>query len=259
MRIHVGASGKASIFTILATLVLLGWLVSSRVCWAKIDGDDALACETMSHVSAFRDDNTNYDPDFAVAIKEKRWADVRAFLMQGYLLPEGLTARQKARIAQERNSAALIPASAGGDRVIVSRLLRRGADPNTQASVDDYVFPLAWAARCDHPEIVKALLAHGAKVNARFTYPGSWGWVVDSTALEWAVESGARRSVAILLAQGANPRLISHFKFLPGSRTTGFLQTKRTTVLDDTDDVVIKKMIRKALKDQHGSSDRHHR
>lgn len=256
MYIQVGVFEKTFVTIVLTALLL--WAGSSRNCWARIDVDDARDCETMSHVSAFREDNPNYDPDFAVAIKEKRWADVRAFLVQGYLIPEGLTARQKARIAGERLSAALTPASAGGNRATVSRLLRRGADPNTEANVDDYVFPLAWAARCDHVEIVKMLLAHGAKVNVRFTYPGSWGWVVDCTALEWAVESGARGSVAILLAHGANPRLISYFKFLPGSRTTGFLQKKRTTLLDDADDVEIRKMIRKALKDHRNAHAKRH-
>ena len=251
MPARVGAAGKVTAFVALA--VLLMWAGSSRNGWARIDVGTAGLCETMSRVSAFRDDNPDYDPDFAVAIKEKRWDDVRSFLMQGYLLPEGLTTQQKARIARERLSAALIPASAGGDRATVLRLLRRGADPNTQASLDDYVFPLAWAARCDHPEIVKILLAHGAKVNARFTYPGSQGWVVGSTALQWAIESDARRSVAILLANGANPRLVSSFKPLEGLEKWAIIPKKNETLLDYAYDKDVRKMLWRALRHQQGT------
>lgn len=244
----VGQYGKNPIFVAFAMFLL--WFASEGACDAGILQEHAEQCETMSHGSAYGVDTAAYNPNYAVAIKKKDWKTVRTYLLWHLRLPEGLTTRQKARLARERISAELIPASARGDRAAVSRLLRAGGDPNAGANGDDYAFPLAWAARCDRPEVVKTLLAHGAKVNARFGYTLTTGVAVDSTALEWAVLSGARRSVAILLAHSANPHLTSHFESLPD--VNGMVDKGRgaSTVLDSATDPEIKRMIRKALKDR---------
>lgn len=231
-------------------VTLLIWGATIGPCQAAIDSDDATECRTMGNVSAYSiNDNIRYDPDFAGAIRRKNWGLVRGYLLSGQRWPYRLTASQKASLERERISAELIPASARGDRSAILRLLRHGADPSAEALFDDYAFPLAWAARCDHPETVKILLAHGARVNARFSYATTVdGGLVGVTALEWAVESGARRSVAVLLAHGANPRLTSHYESLPDVNGVVYKERDTSTVLDSATDPEVKRMIRKALK-----------
>lgn len=243
MRARIGAARQGATYIALAVLLL--WAGSCRDSWAGIDATAAAACETMSHASSFREDSPNHDPDFAAAIKEKNWGIVRAFLIAGYPLPEGLTGQQKSRLARERISVALIPAAAGGNRATVSRLLRRGADPNARVDADDYAFPLAWAAKCDHVEIVEMLLAHGARVDARFSYPEASGIVGNSTALMWAAESGAREPVATLLAHHADPGVHSTWHFPPDAAGV-----RNSAALDLAGDREIRKMLRKALKDR---------
>jgi hypothetical protein len=256
MRIQGKAFKNATIFVVL--IMFAGWIASSRVSWASIDAGDAIACDTMARLPDYRKHDHDHDADFTIAVASGDWRQVRSYLLWGYATPENLTAAQKARIERERISADLIPYSARGDRTTVLRYLRLGADANVDADADDFVFPLAWAARCDHPEVVKILLAHGARVDARFTYPGSRGWIVGSTALEWAVQSGARRSVAALLAHHANPRLVSSFEPLPGFESLAVTPKKDETVLDAATDSEIRKMIAKVLKAQRGRPAKRH-
>ena len=230
----------------LAMLFVWGGIVSSSTAGSHMDGK----CKTMARPPDHSHQNNDNAALFTVAVASGDWGLVRAYLLWEYATPGNLTPRQKARVERERLSAELIPYSAKGDRRTVLRYLRLGADPNAGANADDFAFPLAWAARCDHPDVVKILLAHGAKVNARFTYPLTTGMGVDATALEWAVENDARKSVAVLLAHGANPRLMSHFEPLPGFEH--FVDTSKgtRTALDAAADPEIRRMIRKVLKDR---------
>jgi len=241
-----------SVFIVI--FVLSGWITCSRASWAGIEDYHVMACDTMARFPDYRGHDGEQDIDFKRAVTSGDWRLVRSYLIWGYATPENLTKAQKARVEKERISVDLIPYSARGDRATVLRYLRSGADPNVDAEADGFVFPLAWAARCDHPEIVEILLARGAKINAQFTYHGAQGWVEGSTALEWAVESGSRRSVAVLLAHHANPHLVSSLKSPPGFESWGITPGKNATVLDNTTDKEIKKMIRKALRSQRHRS-----
>ena len=116
----------------------------------------------------------------------------------------------------------------GGRPDLVARLLRAGADP-TLAPVGEP--PLLTCARTGDAGAVRALLAHGAEVDAADTWRGQtalmWaaaenhtvvlgelleaGAAVDSastggfTALLFAVRQDARESVRLLLSAGADP------------------------------------------------------
>ena len=62
-----------------------------------------------------------------------------------------------------------------GQREVVDILLERGADPNSLATCTLYWWlqrqysPLHWAAAWGHPDICRALLAHGARLDV-----GDW-------------------------------------------------------------------------------------
>lgn len=92
----------------------------------------------------------------------------------------------------------LTAAASRGDAEIVTALLDKGADPEV---VDEYgSVPLAWAVAPwpdGRPALptVKALLAHGARVNAG---------AGDSTALASAVHAGSPAVVSLLLQKGAD-------------------------------------------------------
>ena len=99
---------------------------------------------------------------------------------------------------------AIVYAAARGDTEIVTRLLDKGINPNTQYGNDLTV--LMWAAGFsnDVPEsegeqTVRVLLDHGAKVNER----DNRGW----TALTIAAERGHLGVVKLLLAERADQHL----------------------------------------------------
>lgn len=91
----------------------------------------------------------------------------------------------------------LLAAVQEGDLQRVEDLLSRGADPNSITTNIPHVgkTALMWAAQGRHPEIVRALLRHGADVNAANPKGG--------TALMYAVTSGPLENVEVLLQRGA--------------------------------------------------------
>ena len=92
----------------------------------------------------------------------------------------------------------LTAAASRGDAEIVTALLDKGADP--EVLDENGSAPLAWAVApwpAGRPALptVKALLAHGARVNAG---------AGDSTALASAVHAGSPAVVSLLLQKGAD-------------------------------------------------------
>jgi ankyrin repeat protein len=92
---------------------------------------------------------------------------------------------------------ALALASYFGHREVVLDLLTRDAEVNAVANNAMRVMPLHAAVSGGHHSIAKALLAHGARVNA----PQQMGW----RALHAAAQSGDVQMIELLLAHGADP------------------------------------------------------
>lgn len=109
---------------------------------------------------------------------------------------------ERARLGR---SISLIPAAARGDLARLRLLIRQGADVNFHLPLDVSLSPLAWAARCDHPEAVDLLVRAGARVNK----PLLWAWgrasYTNSSALIWASRGGSARAIEALLRRGARP------------------------------------------------------
>jgi CubicO group peptidase (beta-lactamase class C family) len=95
--------------------------------------------------------------------------------------------------------AQLWDAAAAGDMAATQAALQSGADLNaldTRTSRNGR-YALNWAAINDHPDIVRALIAHGAAIDA----PNRSGF----TALHHAAEAGSAAAAQALLAAGADP------------------------------------------------------
>jgi hypothetical protein len=100
-------------------------------------------------------------------------------------------------------AADLVKAAEAGELEKVQELLAAGANPNGKDGRE--LTALSCAASEGHPDVVEALLAGGADVNA-VTWSG--------TALNWAARSAEERAdrnvpvARILLAAGADPKLV---------------------------------------------------
>ncbi len=92
---------------------------------------------------------------------------------------------------------ALALASFFGHREVVLDLLTRDVEVNAVASNAMRVMPLHAAVAGGHHAIAKALLAHGARVNA----PQQHGW----RPLHAAAQSGDTKMIELLLDHGADP------------------------------------------------------
>ena len=86
-------------------------------------------------------------------------------------------------------------ACTNGNGAMVELLLKAGADPNTALPGGETA--LMTAARTGKVDAVKALLAHGADVNAKESRRGQ-------TALMWAAAEGNVEVVEALLKAGAD-------------------------------------------------------
>jgi hypothetical protein len=106
----------------------------------------------------------------------------------------------------------LLAALWGGDRTAALALIAGGADPNA-ADTRDFGFgcaPLHLAADADDPELIRALVAAGADVNARTV----WG----QTPLWFACNGGRALAARELLAAGADPNSRSNEGYSPLGR-----------------------------------------
>ncbi len=103
-------------------------------------------------------------------------------------------------LAAKRNDLDLPEACAVGDIDRVRRLVSSDANTVSEFSSDGFA-PVALAAFFGHPDIVEALIAAGADVNAQARNP------MKVAAIHAAVASRDARSVEILLRHGADPNL----------------------------------------------------
>ena len=142
--------------------------------------------------------------DVIDAVRDGQWHVVRRFIMLGAQKPTSLSNKEESRWNNENISIELIDAASIGDIKAVRRLLSLGADPNTFVKLDDCLSPLARASRSNHVDIVKILIAHGARVNETLEYSMGHGWFKKSTALIWACRENAFDSVRELLTSKAN-------------------------------------------------------
>jgi uncharacterized protein len=94
------------------------------------------------------------------------------------------------------NDLGVTPLALASSGAMVKKLLQAGANPNIVSSNGES--PLMAAARAGNAESVKALLEHGADVNAKEKLRGQ-------TALMWAVSQQHPDVVRVLLEHGADP------------------------------------------------------
>jgi ankyrin repeat protein len=113
----------------------------------------------------------------------------RVFGAQAAMSSVPLTAAQMAALGRE-----LVAASRKGDVAEVRRLAAAGADVNVGEGTADRM-PLATAAYAGHVEVVRELVARGARVDGA----DSGGW----TSLKWAAYRGHAHVVDALVALGS--------------------------------------------------------
>jgi ankyrin repeat protein len=110
----------------------------------------------------------------------------------------------------------LLAALWDGDRAGALRLLAEGADPNIpdpRPIIGDAATALHLAALADDPELIRALLAAGARVDA---HTG-----VGQTPLWLACNGGHLAAAQALLAAGADPNARSAEGYSPLGRVPG--------------------------------------
>ncbi len=131
------------------------------------------------------------------AINQFNWPLIRAYIWDG-ADPDWLrhTEWHKSALREALNRD-LVHASATGDKPLMLKLIRQGANVNVKPDYDEYMPPLIWASRCNQVAAAKLLLDNGANVDIT-TNSGS-------TALIWAAFYGNTDVVKLLLAKGANP------------------------------------------------------
>ena len=96
----------------------------------------------------------------------------------------------------------LLAALWDGDWAAALALVAAGADPNaadTRPVIGHGATPLHFAADADNPELIRALIAAGARVNAQS--------LAGHTALWWACNAGRAAAASELLAAGADPNI----------------------------------------------------
>src|SRR5206468_10336441 len=91
-------------------------------------------------------------------------------------------------------------AATNGNAAMIETLIKAGADPNVALPEGETV--LMTAARTGNPEAVKALIAHGANVNAKENWQ-------DQTALMFAAAENNAAAVKALVEAGADMNLHS--------------------------------------------------
>ena len=100
-----------------------------------------------------------------------------------------------------------------GDRTTALTLIAAGADPNaadTRPVIGHGSTPLHFAADADDPELVRALVAAGAAVNARS--------LAGHTPLWWACNAGRAAAARELLDAGADPNIRCNEGYSPLGR-----------------------------------------
>lgn len=139
------------------------------------------------------------------AIRSDDWKTVRRLLLLGANPPAGLSPVLGKKLGLEQLSLRLLTVSSDGDVTAINKLLNIGADPNVCVDLDDWLSPLARAAKNNHTEAVRLLIAYGDRVNDAFGYSMGKGWFKNSTALIWAARFDAFDCVKELLKNNANP------------------------------------------------------
>jgi hypothetical protein len=215
---------------------------------ASLLGTDAFAQERLAITScsamSLAPDAIDH-PGGAVRrpIARRDWREVRDRFAAGYPMPTGLANRDPILALRAFRSVELIRASVRGDLAQVNTLLSEGADPNAEVYLDAYATPLAWAARCNHPAVVRRLLHAGARVNYRFGWGDSQAINEGSTALIWASEAGLADMVRLLLSRGA--RADYRESFLRGGQPP---RVSGVTALDVAGNRTIEHLLRSHLR-----------
>jgi ankyrin repeat protein len=142
-------------------------------------------------------DSADQHADTALYLACENHADVAQYLI-------GKKAAVNA--VNNENSTPLLNASFGNNQAAVLALLDAGADPNIGSKSNR--FPLMWAANQGNDEMVKALLAHHADVNANCN---------EGPAVYWAAAKDHLSTLKILTEAGANLHLQKSGKIDPDS------------------------------------------
>ena len=88
----------------------------------------------------------------------------------------------------------------------VTRCLQAGADLEARGGEGGFT-PLHWAAFTGNAEVIAALAAAGAKLEARYEN--------GTTPLHWAALGGTAKTVMALLKEGADPKVRNNSDELP--------------------------------------------
>jgi hypothetical protein len=204
-----------------SVMVLLAWSLASASWAAEAPGQEQLSIQASCSImgaTPFR--HGNPDNSVTKAIERHDWEEVRRLFSEGFPVPDNLTGRRRIHAIRAYRSVQLIYLSARGDLAHVNRLLAEGADPDVEVKLDADATPLAWAARCNHPALVRRLLRAGAQVNHRFAWGDTQSIHEGSTALIWASDAGLVDMVRLLLRSGARVdfRERFHIGYEPQSR-----------------------------------------
>jgi ankyrin repeat protein len=155
--------------------------------WAVFNDDLAMAGRLLEAGANVNAVNRNGATPLTLACTNRGAAVVERLLKAGAdprLAPDG--------------APPLLACARAGAVPAVRMLIARGADVNARDSWRGQT-ALMWAASEDHAELVEALLAGGAEVDAKST--GNF------TALMFAVRQDARKTASLLIAAGADVNL----------------------------------------------------
>ena len=121
-------------------------------------------------------------------------------------------------IPRRREDTAIIKAASNGHKDVVSALLAHGAEVDAANTMG--ITGLFWASKHGHADIVSMLLANGASVD---------GKMPKETPLMVAAEKGNEDIVAILIKHGANPTVKGSYRntALDYARYGGFTKIQK--------------------------------
>jgi ankyrin repeat protein len=196
--------------------------------WAAADGHAEVVQALLAAGADFRTPLASGFTPLFFAIREGRTDVVRTLLKAGADVNEAMRPKKAGGKGPDRGTSPLILAVENGHFELAVALLEAGADPDDQRSGFTALHTLTWVRKPNRGdgddgipapagsgsmgslEFARALVAHGADVNARLTRGVSGRGIlsrVGATAFLLAASTDDAPLMRILVALGADPRL----------------------------------------------------